>query len=69
MRKRYMAPVYRLLENFKLVRSTDVVKRPLELTCLKCGAHVCDAEADDLMDVLARACVIHSGSCDRANDP
>ena len=47
------------LEAFQLVQSDDEVKRDLELTCLTCGMHVCDAEPDDTLGTLAKAAASH----------
>lgn len=48
-----------ILEGFQLVESDDEVKRDLELTCLTCGMHVCDAEPDDTLGILAKAAASH----------
>ena len=52
-----------ILEAFQLVQSDDEVKRDLELTCLTCGMHVCDAEPDDTLGTLAKAAVGHEHAC------
>lgn len=52
-----------VLADFEAVRSDDAVKTDLELTCLRCGAHVCDVENGDTLDVLARVAADHSKSC------
>ena len=49
----------RRLSEFSPRQSDDDVKRDLELIHDPCGAHVCDVEPDDLMDVLARVCLEH----------
>jgi len=41
-----------ILLDFKLVASDDPVKTDLELTCLRCGERLCDAEDDDTLSVL-----------------
>ena len=53
------APGLEILEGFQLVQSDDEVKRDLELTCLTCGLHVCDAEPDDTLGTLAKAAARH----------
>lgn len=49
-----------MLDDFELVASDDPAKRELELTCLKCGAHVCDVEAGDGLQTLADMADAHS---------
>ena len=44
---------------YKLVQSDDDVKRDLELHCLDCGHHLCDAEPDDSLWVLASVAIDH----------
>lgn len=41
------------LKDFEAVRSDDLVKTDLELTCLVCGTVVCDIEAGDNIGILA----------------
>jgi hypothetical protein len=42
-----------LLEEFKVLQSSDPVKRDLELTHIPCGEHLCDVEPDDTIAELA----------------
>lgn len=41
------------LSMFSTEQSDDMVKRDLELTCVRCGKVVCDVEPGDLLSVLA----------------
>jgi hypothetical protein len=49
-----MATLSDSLHRFECRQSDDDVKTDLELTCVDCDAVVCDVEAGDSMDVLAR---------------
>lgn len=53
----------RVLSTFKLVASTDAVKRDLELTCTACNEHLCDAEDDDTLGSLVNMATRHARSC------
>ena len=46
------------LREVALLPSGDDVKRDLEMTCLTCGAHLCDAEPYDILEILALSCTI-----------
>lgn len=48
-----------VLSPFEARTSTDPVKTDLELTCLNCGAVVCDVEHGDTLDVLVRTAADH----------
>jgi hypothetical protein len=48
-----------LLRGFVLWQSSDDVKRDLEVICLTCGEHLCDAEHGDLLEILATAAASH----------
>ena len=50
------------LSGFVLLASTDSVKIDLELMCLACGAHICDAQHDDSLEVLASTALDHRRS-------
>ncbi len=52
-------PVLTLLRGFALWQSSDDVKRDLELVCLTCGEHLCDAEHLDTLEVLANCAAGH----------
>jgi hypothetical protein len=52
------------LRRAELRASTDSVKMDLELVCLDCGEHLCDAEAGDRLDILADVADDHHARCD-----
>jgi len=47
------------LRNFTLRASSDIVKTDLELTCERCGHHICDAQHDDSLETLAGTALDH----------
>lgn len=47
------------LHRFELKQSDDLVKTDLEVTCTECGEVICDAEAGDTLDLLARTADDH----------
>ena len=47
------------LREVALLPSDDDVKRDLEVTCLTCGAHLCDAEPYDILEILALSAAGH----------
>ena len=49
-----------IAKGFPLLASDDDVKTDLELTCGTCGEPLCDAEAGDDLDTLARVAAGHS---------
>jgi hypothetical protein len=53
------AEVLAELSHFRAVGSDDPVKTDLELTCLVCGAVVCDIEAGDGLEGLAQIVLDH----------
>lgn len=55
-----------MLDQATLRRSDDLVKADLELTCNGCEAVICDAEAGDTLEVLARTAFDHLTVCERA---
>lgn len=48
------------LDGFTLRAAADPAKRDLEVIHVPCGTRVCDAEANDDMDVLAEVTLIHT---------
>ena len=52
-------PEQRGLSQFTARQSSDDVKRDLELTCDKCGEHLCDIEHGDSLAVLAQVALDH----------
>ena len=50
---------YDSLYRFECKQSDDEVKTDLEVTCTDCGAVICDVEAGDTLDVLARTADAH----------
>lgn len=51
------------LDWFQLTVSDDLVKTDLELLCLRCGTHLCDAEAGDTLQVLMNVATEHLDVC------
>jgi hypothetical protein len=47
------------LDDVMLTASDDEVKRDLEVTCLICGAHLCDAQSEDSLTVLVAVAEDH----------
>ena len=52
------------LTDFRLVASDD---RDLELICLKCAYHICDAEDGDDLQTLCDVAIAHD--CARKDEP
>ena len=48
-----------VLGQFRLQASDDPVKTDLELTCQRCGMHVCDVEHGDTLLVLVETAERH----------
>ncbi|WP_165589010.1 hypothetical protein [Mycolicibacterium conceptionense] len=48
------------LFNFELRVSGDSAKPDLELICLECGEHLCDAEHSDSLHSLVATCEDHA---------
>lgn len=47
------------LTNIQLTRSDDPVKTDLEVICLGCGAHLCDAQDGDTLAILVEMAAEH----------
>ena len=55
-----MALLHDTLHRFEAKASDDDLKTDLELTCVDCGKVICDIEAGDTLDVLARTADDHT---------
>jgi hypothetical protein len=60
---RIPADLSNVLERVRLRQSDDAAKLDLELLCELCGKHICDAQDDDTIGVLARCALGHMAVC------
>lgn len=58
-----------IMQWFEAVASDDDLKRDLELTCTKCGEHVCDVEHQDSLSTLENVARDHWQGAGHGNDP